>query len=263
MVILFHRLLLFRHLIDLPFQIVFVVVFFNLLVRQYVPKPLHCFKCHRFGHTQEHCMSHAICISCGQKAHSPPCQSSPHCINCDGPQCSNSHDCPKFQMEREIQKISATDKVSFADARRFYQSQHLVNFSRSFVSVLKSSNSSSYFQTTRPTRHSVHFQDTLTSLIGDQDESPQLLKIITPTVKPTAKPPGAEPSSSALSSIDLPTSTSSSETPLEEQPLHLATLLARDYFTNHDLQLGTHQLLVTLLVTQTIRRELMVAQVRS
>ena len=50
--------------------------FFNFRVRQYVPNPLRCFECQRFGHSQEHCMSQAICVSCDQKANSPPCQSS-------------------------------------------------------------------------------------------------------------------------------------------------------------------------------------------
>ena len=95
--------------------------FFNLRVRQYVPNPLCCFKCQRFGHTKEHCMSQAICVSCGQKAHSPLCQSSPHFIYCDGPHGSNSHDCLKFQIEMEIQKIRATDKVSVLEARCHYQ----------------------------------------------------------------------------------------------------------------------------------------------
>ena len=160
-------------------------------------------------------MSQAICVSCGEKAHSPPCQSSPHCINCDGPHGLNSRDCPKFQMEREIQKIRATDKVSFPEVRHHYQAQHPVSFSRNFVSVLKSFNTtSSSSQTMRPTPRSVHFKVTVVRLVGDQDKNPQLLKIITLTVKPTAVPQGAEPSSSsALSSTDLPTSTSSSERP--------------------------------------------------
>ena len=150
--------------------------FFNPLVRQYVPNPLRCFKCQRFEHTQEHCrpMSEAICASYGQKGHSPPCQCSPHCINCDDP-----HG-PKFQMQRNFR---ATDKVSFPEAQRRYQAQHPVDFSRSFVSVLKSSNSKSFSsQTTRPIRRSVHCQVTLTSLTGVQEKSPRLLKIVTPTV---------------------------------------------------------------------------------
>ena len=129
--------------------------FFNLWVRQYVPNPLHCFKCQRLGHTQEHCMSQAICVSCGQKAHSPPCQSSPHCINCDGPHDSNSRHCLKFHMGRVIQKIRSTDKVSFPEGRHRYHIQHPVDFSRSFFSVLKSSNSTSSSQTMWCIRRSV------------------------------------------------------------------------------------------------------------
>ena len=89
--------------------------FFNLRVQQYVPNALRCFDCQRFGHTQVHCMSQEICVSCGQKAYSSPCQSSPHCVNCNGPHGSNSRNCPKFQIEWEIQKIRATDMVSFLE----------------------------------------------------------------------------------------------------------------------------------------------------
>ena len=99
------------------FQIIFVEDFSTFECGSMFQIPLCCFKCQRFGHTQEHCMSQAICVSCGQKAHSPPCQSSPDCINCDGPHGSSSLDCPKFHMERVIQKIRATDKVSFPEAR--------------------------------------------------------------------------------------------------------------------------------------------------
>ena len=121
---------------------------------QYVPNPLRCFKCQSFGHTQEHCMSQAICVSWGEEEHSPPCQSSPYYINCDDPHGSNFRDCPKFQIEREIQKIRATDKVSFPEAWHCYQAQHPVDFSQSFVSVLNSSNStSSSSQTVQPTHH--------------------------------------------------------------------------------------------------------------
>ena len=81
--------------------------FFNLRVRQYVPNSLHCFKCQRFGLTQEHCMAQAICVSCGQKAHSLSCQSSPHCINCNGPHGSNSRECQKFQMERKFRILGS------------------------------------------------------------------------------------------------------------------------------------------------------------
>ena len=94
--------------------------------------------------------------------------------------------------------------------RCHYQTQHAVNFSCSFVSVYKPSNSTySSSQTTRPTSCSVHCQVSLTKLIRVQDKSQQVLKVISPAVQPQAKPKGAELSSSyALSSKDLPTSAS-------------------------------------------------------
>ena len=105
--------------------------FFNLRVQQYVPNPLRYFKCQRLGHTQERCMSHAIYVSCGPKAHSPPCQSSLYCIISNGPHGSNPPYCPKFQMERETQKIMAMDKVSFPEAQHRYQAQHPVDLFQS------------------------------------------------------------------------------------------------------------------------------------
>ena len=206
-----------------------------------------------------------LCILCGQKEHSPPCQSSPHCINCDGPHGSNSRDCPKFQMEREVQKIRATYKMSFPEAQRRYQAHHPVYFSRNFVSVLKSSKSTTTsYRTRRLPRRSVNCQITLTSIIGDQDKHPHLLKIITPTVKPTAEPQGAEPSSSsALFSTDNLTSACSCERP-PRRTTYQPNRLARVHVPNRDPLLGTQQLVVTLLiVTQMIRRALRVAHVRS
>ena len=135
-------------------------------------------------------MSQAICC---QKARSLPCKSSSH-----GPHHSNSRDCPKFQMESEIQKIRSTDEVSFPEAQCRYQAQYPVNFSPIFVSVLKSSDSAtSSFQTIQLNHHSVHCQVTLATFMGDLDRSPQLLKTINPTVKPKAEPQGTEHSSSS------------------------------------------------------------------
>ena len=78
--------------------------------------------------------SHGICVACDPKTHSPPCQSSLHSINCNGLHCSNSADCPKFQMEREIPKIRSTERVSLPEARRRYRAQFLVNFHEVFFS---------------------------------------------------------------------------------------------------------------------------------
>ena len=72
----------------------------------------------------------------------------------DGNHGSNSRGCPKFQVEREVQTISATDKVSFLEAGNRYRAQHLVDLSRSFVSVLMSSKSTTTCSETVRSYHS-------------------------------------------------------------------------------------------------------------
>ena len=111
--------------------------FYNLRVRQYIPNPLRCFKCQKFGHTQDRCKSPSvICVSCGHEAHESECQFPPCCVNCHGNHASNSRDCPSFKSEKEIQKIRVTEKVSFPEARRRFQEQNPVTFSRTFTQVV-------------------------------------------------------------------------------------------------------------------------------
>ncbi len=116
-----------------------VTAFYNLRVRQYVPNPLRCFKCQRFGPTQQRCMSvNAVCGKCGSSVHDPqPCDKPPHCVNCEGDHPANDNQCPTFLREREIQKIRVTEKVSFPEAKRRFQIRNPVDLSRSFSSAVK------------------------------------------------------------------------------------------------------------------------------
>ncbi len=116
-----------------------VTAFYNLRVRQYVPNPLRCFKCQRFGHTQQRCMSvNAVCGKCGSSVHDPqPCDKPPHCVNCEGDHPANDNQCPTFLREREIQKIRVTEKVSFPEAKRRFQIRNPADLSRSFSSAAK------------------------------------------------------------------------------------------------------------------------------
>ena len=110
----------------------------------------------------------------------------------------------------------------------------------------------------------VRCQVSLVKRVIDQDENQQLLKIITPIVKPTAERQGAEPSSSsALSSTDLPTSASSSERPPRRTTSPSAKSSHQGSRSKSRSTVGKQLLVTLLLVTQTIRQALMVAQVRS
>ena len=109
-----------------------------LSVRQYIPSPLRCFKCQKYGHSQNNCSFASRCSNCAQNVHEDiPCTRSPHCVNCDGSHSARSKDCPQFKIEYKIQEIRTTHKISFAEARRKYR-ESVPSFSRSFANVASS-----------------------------------------------------------------------------------------------------------------------------
>ena len=80
------------------------VAYLNLEVRPYVPNPMRCFGCQRYGHTKMNCSRLPVCARCGKSEdHSEEnCSADPHCINCKGQHAAHSKECPKWQEEKAI-----------------------------------------------------------------------------------------------------------------------------------------------------------------
>ncbi|GFT91692.1 uncharacterized protein TNCV_2444921 [Trichonephila clavipes] len=56
-------------------------------VRPYIPNPLRCFQCQRFGHSKTTCCGKPTCARCGEVGHdSGECNGQEKCINCKGDQ---------------------------------------------------------------------------------------------------------------------------------------------------------------------------------
>ncbi|XP_023232259.1 uncharacterized protein LOC111632122 [Centruroides sculpturatus] len=71
-------------------------------VRPYIPNPLRCFKCQRFGHTQTSCRGKSLCAQCGIEGHqSSECTSTPRCLNCNDAHFAYSRKCSAWQRERD------------------------------------------------------------------------------------------------------------------------------------------------------------------
>ncbi|GFW42574.1 uncharacterized protein TNCV_4257681 [Trichonephila clavipes] len=69
--------------------------YLNCGIRPYIPNPLRCFKCQRFGHSQTSCRGQLTCSRCASVGHSSTdCSLEPKCIDS-----SESH------QEREAQKL--------------------------------------------------------------------------------------------------------------------------------------------------------------
>ena len=109
-------------------------------VQRYIPNPLRCFNCQKFGHSKKFCKNQLACWKCGAEGHdgSDCTAETTSCLNCKGNHCASSKSCPVWIQEKEIQRIKTEKCLSYGDARRLFTS------SVSSPSSSSSSASSSY-----------------------------------------------------------------------------------------------------------------------
>ncbi|GFW12906.1 uncharacterized protein TNCV_3328391 [Trichonephila clavipes] len=80
--------------------------YLNCKIRPYIPNPLRCFKCQRFGHSQTSCRGQLTCSRCVSVGHSSTdCTLEPKCVNCTQSHPSDSKLCQKWKLEKQIQEI--------------------------------------------------------------------------------------------------------------------------------------------------------------
>ena len=106
-------------------------------VDPYIPSPLRCFKCQKFGHRRDFCKSStAVCSVCSEAGHDDrECANTPKCVNCAGDHGSASKLCPQWLKEKEIQTIRVIDNISFFDAKKKYEMANPVRKTPSYAAV--------------------------------------------------------------------------------------------------------------------------------
>jgi len=100
---------------DLPSEVQFTYMLFR--IKQYIPRPLRCFKCNRYGHVANHCrgkLHSSICS--GEHKYSDSSAAASKCPNCGGRHSANEKICPRYQKESEILKLKTVANLSYADA---------------------------------------------------------------------------------------------------------------------------------------------------
>ncbi|GFS97684.1 putative RNA-directed DNA polymerase from transposon BS [Trichonephila clavipes] len=118
--------------------------YLNCKVRPYIPNPLRCFKCQRFGHSQTSCCGQLTCSRYASVGHaSTDCSLEPKCINCLQPHPSDSKICPKWKTEKQIQELKATKNISYPEARKLIVPQ----LSQTYAQAAKSSTLNNSTQT--------------------------------------------------------------------------------------------------------------------
>jgi len=110
----------------------------NIKVDVYVPNPLRCYKCQRYGHGATKCTNAHACHRCGSDEHEGfDCTNPPSCKNCNGSHMASSKQCPIWIREAEICKIKVHQNISFPEARKLVLSQQKSS-SSSYAAVTKS-----------------------------------------------------------------------------------------------------------------------------
>ncbi|XP_055932952.1 uncharacterized protein LOC129962974 [Argiope bruennichi] len=93
--------------------------YINLPVRPYIPNPLRCFQCQRYGHSKMNCRGTLTCARCAQKGHDgQQCSAPEKCINCNGDHTAYSRLCPRWQLEKKIVAVKFKENISYPEARR-------------------------------------------------------------------------------------------------------------------------------------------------
>ncbi|GBL90252.1 hypothetical protein AVEN_105262-1, partial [Araneus ventricosus] len=105
--------------------------YLNIRVRPYIPYPLRCFKCQKFGHSQTACRGKQICSRCASGGHSySSCQSKPNCANCHQAHESASKSCPQWIEEKKIQEVRVKKKLTYSEARKLFQSESATSYAQ-------------------------------------------------------------------------------------------------------------------------------------
>jgi hypothetical protein len=88
-------------------------------VKPFVPSPLRCFHCQRYGHIADVCKSKIICPRCSGTHKFSDCpQTEKRCSNCHGDHSASYGGCPEKKRVTNILKLSVANQIPIAEAKK-------------------------------------------------------------------------------------------------------------------------------------------------
>ena len=115
--------------------------------KPYIPNPLRCYKCQKFGHASQRCRGQQTCAKCGSIDHaSHDCTQPECCVNCKGKHAATSKTCSQYLLEKQVIEIKLRDKILFPEAHKRAKQ-------KSFSQVVAANRSSTVTANSSATQH--------------------------------------------------------------------------------------------------------------
>ena len=118
-------------------------IFYRVVpVDVYVPNPLRCFNCQRFGHHENNCTEDpgSVCENCGADGHAhqtSQCKNPTKCINCGKDHSPKSNICEVCLKEKAIMKLKVTNNISYLEAKKLHENKPETTFSKIVQSIAR------------------------------------------------------------------------------------------------------------------------------
>lgn len=108
---------------ELPMSI--KIGYISFQVRPYVPPPLRCFKCQRYGHIAAVCKGKQRCPKCGEDHKIEECKEDvlEKCCNCGGNHRVTYGGCEVRKRAKEVVQIKTSKNISYAEAVKSVKEQ--------------------------------------------------------------------------------------------------------------------------------------------
>ena len=118
-------------------------IFYRVVpVDVYVPNPLRCFNCQRFGHHEKNCTEDpgSVCKNCGADGHAhqtSQCKNPTKCISCGKDHSPKSNICEVWLKEKAIMKLKVTNNISYLEAKKLHDNKPETTFSKILQSIAR------------------------------------------------------------------------------------------------------------------------------
>jgi hypothetical protein len=100
------------------------VGYLRVKVELFIPNPLRCFNCQKYGHGRFTCKRGEVCANCGQEGHNDQaCPNESRCANCCGPHPAYSKQCTQWHTQAAITRLKVEKNISFRDAEDILKKQ--------------------------------------------------------------------------------------------------------------------------------------------